>query len=143
MFNPSPKPEPREKKPRQQLRSHSHLKSKPDPIPDKIKDEVDERDGRICQRCGRYFPYRVPGLYHHIRNRAHRYEPMVRFWQCINGVWDWIMVPVWFEFHSKENLITLCPPPYGECHTLADGVEKKRWEQVRDSKYRMGECERI
>lgn len=133
-----PKPEKRPPKPPSRLQSKSQLKtrkkmkSKSDPIPDHIKDEVDERDNCQCQKCGRYLPPRMQGKYHHIKNRAKRYEPMVRFWQLINGVWDWVMVKVWFEFHSKENIVTLCPLT---CHTEAEGPDKHRWEQWRDSLY--------
>ena len=138
MFNPVPKPEPRQKQCKP-LKVKSRIKQTYDPIPNKVKDEVDEIEGSICQKCGRYFPERVPGLYHHVRKRSHRYEPMVRFWSLKDGVWDWQMVPVWFKFHSKENLVTLCPPPFGICHTLADQSELHVWEQRRDVRYK-GEC---
>jgi hypothetical protein len=129
MPNPYPKPTPREKSRPSRLQSKKRLKNKPDPIPNHVKDEVDKRDNCICQKCGRYLPPRMSGKYHHILNRAKRYEPMVRFWH--NG--DWMMVPVWFEFHSVENIVTLCPLA---CHTEAEGVDKHQWEQWRDKRCR-------
>jgi 5-methylcytosine-specific restriction endonuclease McrA len=62
MFNPVPKPQ---KKPRQPLRSKSRIKQTYDPIPDKVKKQVLDRD-KYCQGCG------GPGVHlHHIIFRSH------------------------------------------------------------------------
>ena len=139
MSNPIPKPAPKEKSPRKPLKSNSLLKTKSrikqtyDPIPNKVKDEVDERDGLICQDCGSPVK-REEGPYHHIDFRSQQYNPLVRLW---SGQ-DYIMAPRWYQLHSKENIITLCP---WKCHPKphSSREERYRWEKWRDTKYK-GEC---
>lgn len=91
-----PKPT-RQPKPRKHLKSKKRIKPKYDPIPNHIREKVNERDKAICRGCGRagtelhHIKFRSQGGKHTVDNLvtlcnqchrlAHSYNKFRRCWE--------------------------------------------------------------
>jgi 5-methylcytosine-specific restriction endonuclease McrA len=79
------------------------------PVPVRVREEVDERDGGVCRFCGKYLGDRR--VLHHIRYGGDDVG--------IGGRRN----------HVCENLITLCGEFDNGCHSTAHN-NKKLWQPI-------------